>query len=131
MVTIVNYKEKQREDGRSFYVLVIQGGMDLVRSKDTGMYYATSKHANLPCTFDEHECEALLGTQIPGTIEKVECEPYEYLIKETGESIMLTHRWIYVTDEIEVLEQLQNKKDSLSMSSESFRKSVAFEHEYV
>lgn len=131
MVTIINYKEKQREDGKSFYALEIQGGMDLVRSKDTGMYYATAKRAFLPCTFNEQACIALIGTQISGTIEKIECEPYEYLIKETGDTILLTHHWIYVTDEMEVLQQLQNKKDSLSKSSESYRKSVAFEHEYV
>ena len=131
MVTIINYKEKQREDGRSFYVLEIQGGMDLVKSKETGMYYATAKRAYLPTTFDEQTCVALLGTQISGTIEKVECIPYEYIVKETGETIYLTHKWVYFADETEVLQQLQNTKDSLSKSSESYRKSVAFEHEYV
>ncbi len=131
MVTIINFKEKQREDGRSFYVLEIQGGMDLVMSKNTGMYYATTKHANLPCTYNEDECIGLLGTEIPGSITRVECDPYEYLVKETGETIMVNHRYIYVPDETEILQQLQNTKDSLSIASESFRKSVAFEHEFA
>jgi hypothetical protein len=43
-------------------------------------------------------CEALIGTQIPGRIEKVECEPYEYTIRETGETVYLRFKFVYVPE---------------------------------
>jgi len=35
----------------------------------------------------------LIGMQIPGSIQRVECEPFEITVKETGEVLELTHRW--------------------------------------
>ncbi|MNY46755.1 hypothetical protein D3C86_1819660 [compost metagenome] len=32
---------------------------------------------------------------MPGNIRKMDSEPYEYTVKETGEIIMLTHRYVY------------------------------------
>ncbi len=32
---------------------------------------------------------------IKGSIEKVECEPYQHTIKETGEVITLNHKYEY------------------------------------
>jgi hypothetical protein len=37
----------------------------------------------------------LVGKEIPGTIQKVSCEPFEYTIKDTGEVISMEHRWEY------------------------------------
>jgi hypothetical protein len=129
MVTIVNYKERQREDGTSFYVLEIQGGIDLVMSQTTGQFYATSKRAYLSCTFNALTCEALLGTKIPGAIEKQPCEPYPYLVKETGETMILNHRWIYTPEAVADLQQQQSNKEALFMSVDSFQKTPAFEHQ--
>lgn len=131
MVTIVNYKERQREDGTSFHVLEIQGGIDLVMSQTTGQYYATSKRAYLSSTFNAQTCEALIGSQIPGMISKQPCEPYEYLVKETGESIIVNHRWIYVPEAIADLQQQQSNKEALFMPVDSFQKSQAFEHQFA
>jgi len=99
MVTITNFKERQREDGTSFFVLEIQGGIEMVRSQQTGNFYATAKKATLPSTFDEATCKGLIGTQMPGSVQKVECEPYEYTVKETGEVLLLNHRYTYVQEE--------------------------------
>ncbi|MDD4993318.1 MAG: hypothetical protein PHR83_13920 [Paludibacter sp.] len=131
MVTIVNYKERQREDGTSFHVLEIQGGIDLVMSQTTGQFYATSKRAYLSSTFNAQACEALLGTKIPGEIEKQPCEPYPYLVKETGETMILSHRWIYVPEVVADLQQQQSNKEALYMSVDSFQKTPAFEHQYT
>lgn len=49
-------------------------------------------------TFDEETCKALLGTEMPGTIAKIDSDPYEYIIKETGEIIILSHRYSYVPE---------------------------------
>lgn len=96
MVTIINFKERETEDGKTFFVLEAQGGIEMIQSKATGNFYATAKKAFIPATFDESTCKALVGTQMQGEIIKEECEPYEYVNKESGEVIMLSHRYVYV-----------------------------------
>ncbi len=97
MVRIINYKERQKEDGTSFFVLELQGGIEMVLSNVTGNFYATAKRAFIPSTFDEMTCNGLIGTEMPGSIIKEDCEPFEYVVKETGEEITMSHRWVYTT----------------------------------
>lgn len=99
MVTVINFIERRRQDGSSFFVLEVQGGLEMVRSEKTGNFYATIKKTFIPSTFDENTCQAIIGTQIPGSIEKVETESYEYTIKDTGEVIKLKHRFEYNPEE--------------------------------
>lgn len=99
MVTIVNYKERQKEDGTEFFVLELQGGIEMVKSKETGNFYATAKRAYIPSTFTKEVCQSLIGNQMPGGIVKEVCEPFNYVIKETGEEITLNHRWVYKSEE--------------------------------
>jgi hypothetical protein len=98
MVTIINFKERKKDDGRSFCVLEAQGGIEMVQSQTTGAYYATAQKAFIPSTFDALTCKALIGTQMPGRIEKIPCEAFEYVVKETGELISLNHRFGYVPE---------------------------------
>ena len=102
MVTIINYKERNTEDGKSFFVLEAQGGIEMIQSKVTGKFYATAKKAFIPATFDEITCKALIGTQMQGQIIKEECEPYEYVNKDTAEVITLSHRYVYTPDEPQI-----------------------------
>ncbi|WP_185113791.1 hypothetical protein [Chryseobacterium sp. Leaf405] len=101
MVTIINYKKREKEDGTTFFVLEIQGGIEMVMSQTTNQFYATSKKASITSTFDELACQALIGTQMQGNIIKQECEPYEYTVKDTGEIIVLNHRFMYSPHEQE------------------------------
>jgi hypothetical protein len=55
-------------------------------------------------TFGEETCRELIGEKISGSIQKVECEPYDFTIKETGEITTLSHRWVYLK-EGETIEQ--------------------------
>lgn len=95
MVTVINYKERNKEDGTSFFVLEVQGDLEMVKSETTGQFYATAKKAYLPTTFDELTCKALIGGQIEGSVQKVSCEPYESVNKATGEVAVLRHRYQY------------------------------------
>lgn len=95
MVTIINFKERQREDGTEFYVLELQGGIEMIKSKLTGNFYATAKKAFIPSTFDMATCTSLIGTQMQGKIVREACETFNYIVKETGEEISLNHRWVY------------------------------------
>ena len=99
MVTIVDYKGYQREDGTEFFQLIIQGGVEAVRSQETGRTYLTARKARMSCTFDEATCQSLIGSKLDGSIKKVEDEPYEYTIPTTGEIITLNYRWEYVSEE--------------------------------
>ena len=41
----------------------------------------------------------LLGTDLEGSIQKVEVTPYEYTVPSTGETITLQHSYQYVSKE--------------------------------
>lgn len=103
MVTIVDYKAYKNESGEEFYALEVQGGIEMIKSKDTGRTYLTARKVTVPCTFNKMMCESLKGTQMEGIIKKVEVEPYQYIVKETGEEIMLTHRFEFMSENEEVL----------------------------
>jgi hypothetical protein len=99
MVTIKNFEvRKNYDDGTTFVVLIIQGDLELVQSKDTGRFYATVRTTTIPSTFDEQTAALLVGREIPGTIIKESCDPYDVQIPETGEVITKTHRYVYVDE---------------------------------
>lgn len=99
MVTIVDYKSYQKEDGEKFFGLIVQGGIEAVKSKETGRTYLTARTARVSCTFNEPTCVSLIGTKLPGTIQKVEVEPYEYTIPDTGEIVELNYRFEFMSEE--------------------------------
>ncbi|WP_294230371.1 hypothetical protein [uncultured Chryseobacterium sp.] len=99
MVRIVNYIKRQKEDGTTFCTLEVQAGIEMVLSQKTNQYYVTAKKTFISSTFDEETCQALIGTQVQGSIVKQECEPYEYTVKDTGEVIVLNHRYVYSPQE--------------------------------
>ena len=99
MVRIVNYHKRTTEEGKEFFTLELQGGIEVVKSQETGKLYMTARKANMSCTFDELTCQSLIGTELPGSVRKVNCEAYEYTIKDTGEVITLSHRFEYVEQE--------------------------------
>lgn len=103
MVTIKNYKTIKKEDGTEFYALILEGGIEPVISERTGRTYFTTRSATVPTTFGEETCKSVIGTQFPGVIKKIQCEPYQYTIKDTGETIELSHRWEYVDENLQVL----------------------------
>lgn len=105
MVRIISYKKRQREDGTDFYLLEVQGGIEMIKSKTTNQYYATAKKATVSTTFDETTCKGLIGTEFPGKIAKIKTEPYQYTIRETGEVVSLEHRYMYLPDDVESEEE--------------------------
>ena len=67
----------------------------MIKSLKTGKFYATARKANLVCTFNDATCEALVTKELSGTIEKVECEAYEYTIPSSGEVIVLNYNYVF------------------------------------
>lgn len=126
MVRIVNFQKRTTEQGREFFTLELQGGVEIVKSQETGKSYMTARKASMSSTFDEFTCQSLIGTELPGSIKKLECEAYSYTIKDTGEIITLNHRFEYVdTDEFvpatgigkTTVEQVMSKAPTGSMFS--------------
>lgn len=98
MVTIIDYAQRTKSDGNVFYSLILQGGIEMVKSKQTERYYATLKKASITCTFDEETCKASIGEKFPGSIQKQSCAPYSFVVKETGEILELSYRWAYLPE---------------------------------
>jgi hypothetical protein len=113
MVRISNYIKRTTEEGRDFFVLELQGGAEIVKSQETGKNYMTARKASMSCTFDELTCQSLIGTELPGSVKKVECEAYEYTIKETGEVITLSHRFEYVEEEKASSHKVEKSKTTI------------------
>lgn len=105
MVTIMEYKTYQKEDGTEFFALVVQGGLEAVKSQETGKTYFTARTAKVPCTFDESTCSRLIGNEIEGRIRKVKVEPYEYPNPETGEIMTLSHRYEFIGADDEIVDK--------------------------
>lgn len=114
MVTIVDYQSVEKENGENFLLLILQGGVEPVKSQSTGKMYFTARTAKVPATFDEDTCKSLIGSQFEGTIKKVPSDPYEYTIKETAEVVELDFRYEYVTDTHEILKEQVIEKEFVS-----------------
>lgn len=95
MVTVIGVKTLTNAKNEAFTMLVLQSGLEVVKSKQTGKNYFTAKKCSIPSTFDEDTAKAFIGSKLPGIIEKKECEPYEFTIKETGEVIELDYQYQY------------------------------------
>ena len=111
MLKIIEVAPRVNSDGEQFFALILQDGLQLVKSKETGNYYATAKSTSITSTFTEEVAKSMIGSEIPGTIQKVSCPEYEYTIKDTSEVIQLQHRWEYfpegetVPEEAKVVEK--------------------------
>lgn len=105
MVKITDYKTMKNEAGETFHALVVQGGLESVRSKETNRTYFTVRQTTVPCTFDENTCKTLVGNELEGAVVRVEVDPYEYVDKETGETMMLSHRYEYLTEDNHVVQK--------------------------
>ena len=106
MVTVKEIKKAENSKGEEFYGLIVQSGAVSVKSKKTGRVYFTAKTAFVATTFDEQTASSLIGVEFEGTIRKVETDPYQYTIEETGEIIELSHGWEYVDPALEMAEQV-------------------------
>ena len=98
MVTVIGFVLRKNKEDEEFYSLILQGGISIVKSKQSGSFYATAKKCSIPSTFDLETCKNLIGEKIPGTVQKQSCETYEIADSETGEILELSHRWVYLPE---------------------------------
>jgi hypothetical protein len=98
MVTIVDFVKRTNSKGEPFNALILQSGIELVKSHETGRYYATAKKTSITSTFDDATCRSFIGTQIPGSVQRVDTDPYLFTVQSTGEVLTLSHRWVYLKE---------------------------------
>jgi len=102
MVQVTNYKLVETDEGDSYIRLILTGDISMVKSEKTGNFYATTRRCSISATFDEPTAKLMIGKQMPGSIIKEDCEPYLYEI-DGGETIELSHRWVYTEKSSEQL----------------------------
>jgi hypothetical protein len=98
MVTIKNVHLREGQRG-TFVSLELQGDLELIQSLNTGRFYATVRRCFISSTLDEETAKGFIGKQLKGKISRVEADPYDFTVPETGEVIQLAHRWDYVPEE--------------------------------
>jgi hypothetical protein len=116
MVTVVEYAIRKTKDDREFIALILQGGLHLAQSKQTGNFYATVKKCSIPSTFTEDTAKGMIGEKIPGSVQKTSCEPYDFVNKETGEVIQLDYRWAYVPEGATIEEAVFEGEPEVTMA---------------
>ena len=99
MVTISNYFVRENKEGQPFISLELTGDVELIQSSLTGKFYASAKRCSISSVFTEEVAKTLIGKQLPGTIQRIECEAYEYTVEKTGETLLLSHTYTYVPDD--------------------------------
>jgi hypothetical protein len=95
MVTVIDYAVRKKDGEKPYITLTLEGGIEMVQSQNTGRHYATVRTCVVSSTFDEATAARMVGKEMPGSIERVACDTYDFTIKETGESIKLAYRWDY------------------------------------
>lgn len=95
MVTIVGFEKRKNKKEEEFIVLILQGDVETVISKETGKPYLTARKTSIPCTFDEVMAKSMVGEKFPGKILKMDCEEYEFTIPGTGKKIKLAYTYVY------------------------------------
>ena len=80
------------------------GSIEVAISKATGKPYLTARKTSIPCTFDEVMAKNLIGQTLPGEIEKMEVEEYEFLVPGTKKKIKLTHSYRYSAEPATITE---------------------------
>jgi hypothetical protein len=104
MVTIIGTATRIAKTGKEFLVMILQGDIEIVVSKETGKPYLTARKTSIPCTFDESVSKTLIGHQLPGGIERIEVKQYEFMVPSTGKKIKLHHSYQYSKEPATVME---------------------------
>jgi hypothetical protein len=100
MVKVKNALLREGKEGKSFVSLELTGDIELVQSQNTGRFYATSKRCFISSTFDLDTAQSFIGKTMPGKIVRSICDPYEYTVPESGETLLLGYTYQYQPDDM-------------------------------
>ena len=99
MVQIVAFQKKENSRTKESYsVLVLQGDPEVLISKSSGRPYISAKKTTIPCALEENQAQALIGKELPGSIERVSCAPFEVKLA-TGKKVKVSSVFQYIAPE--------------------------------
>ena len=99
MVQIIAFEKKENSRTKQNYsVLVLQGEPEVLISKSSGRPYISARKTTIPCALEEKQALALVGKELPGTIERVSCTPFEVKLA-TGKKAKISSVFQYLAPE--------------------------------
>lgn len=111
MVTIIDFEERTNSENETFNALIVEGDLETVKS-ESGKVYFTARKASVPSNFSDEKCKSLIGKQLPGKIERIPCEPYEYITEE-GEVLNLSHTYEYNPNPESMEEEVFSREEEI------------------
>ena len=100
MVQIVAFQKKENSRTKESYsVLVLQGDPEVLISKSSGRPYISAKKTTIPCALEENQAQALIGKELPGSIERVSCTPFQ-LTLANGKKLKINSAFQYMPPEM-------------------------------
>ena len=96
MVQVLGVVERTSATGNTFRVVIVGSDAQVVFSKEGHPRFDAVK-TGIPSNLPIEALQELIGSKLPGKIEKQECEPYTF-IGSDGTEITLDYRWQYVAE---------------------------------
>lgn len=94
MVTIVEVAERTAANGNVFCSVMVAGDAS-VHMNAEGKASLVALKASIPSNLPKDVLEGMIGNKLPGKVERVETEPYQWVNPNTGEEITLSHTYKY------------------------------------
>lgn len=99
MVQIIAFEKKENSRTKETYsVLVLQGDPEVLISKTSKRPYIACRKTTIPCALEENQAQALIGKELPGSIERISCTPFEVKLA-TGKKVKISTAFQYLPPE--------------------------------
>jgi hypothetical protein len=99
MVQIIGYEKKENSRTRESYsILILSGEPEVQISKTSGRPYISARKTTIPVALEEKQAQALIGKELPGSIERVSCKPFEVKLA-SGKRVKISTAFQYVHPE--------------------------------
>jgi hypothetical protein len=105
MVQIIGFEKKQNKSNESYAVLIVQGEPEIMISKSSGRPYISARKTTIPCSLEENQAQALIGKELPGSIERVSCAPFQ-LTLATGKKVKISSAYQFIAPDMDSKKQV-------------------------
>jgi hypothetical protein len=99
MVQIIGFEKKQSKSKESYAVLILAAEPEVMISKSSGRPYISVRKTSIPCALEESQAQALIGKELPGTIERVSVTPFQ-LTLASGKKVKISSAFQYMPPEM-------------------------------
>jgi len=99
MVQIIGFEKKQSKSKESYAVLILQGEPEVLISKTSGRPYISARKTTIPCALEDKQAQALIGKELPGSIERVSVTPFQ-LTLASGKKVKISSAFQYMPPEM-------------------------------